>query len=340
MNISDNAPIIASICCILLQAASCASEISTHKAWDLLPSTDCGVGRRPGRITNGKEADLGQFPWLARLGYQEGKDIKFKCGGSLLNEWYVITAAHCLKGNEGKFKVVRLGENVEDEKSCDNASCSLPVQDIPVGSVMIHSEYSTITSKNDIALVALKDAAKYNEFVKPLCLPRADTIQEKHLGEEVTVAGWGVIDSSTEETSPSLLFVNIPVVELDVCRAIYKSVQLDKTQWCVGKTSGEDSCSGDSGGPLMNWKAKGGSKQHFLLGVVSFGQSYCGENPSIYTNTNHFMLWILDNILAHHKRQDGVVRRLMEPTNMLKVTVNKRPSGMLTYRPIKYMKQL
>ncbi|CAH1983365.1 unnamed protein product [Acanthoscelides obtectus] len=329
MNSFNNALILVNLYYMLLYCTVRCTSMSDHKAWEMLPSGDCGIGRKPVRITNGKEADLGQFPWIARLGYEDGQAIKFKCGGTLLNKWYVITAAHCLKENEEKLKVIRLGENVENEELCDKAACSLPVQDIPVASIMIHAEYNTITSKNDIGLIALRKSANYTDFVKPVCLPRGDLTNENHLGEEVTVAGWGVIDSSTEETSPELLFVNIPVVELDVCRKIYKSIELDDTQWCVGKNTGEDSCSGDSGGPLMNWKAKGGSKQYFLLGIVSFGQSYCGENPSVYTNTNHFMLWILDNILAHRKRVEKMKSRSPknEVRNMLKVSVDKQHSG-------------
>ncbi|CAH1983368.1 unnamed protein product [Acanthoscelides obtectus] len=178
MNSFNNALILVNLYYMLLYCTVRCTSMSDHKAWEMLPSGDCGIGRKPVRITNGKEADLGQFPWIARLGYEDGQAIKFKCGGTLLNKWYVITAAHCLKENEEKLKVIRLGENVENEELCDKAACSLPVQDIPVASIMIHAEYNTITSKNDIGLIALRKSANYTGNFFMLQLPRRPRLRD------------------------------------------------------------------------------------------------------------------------------------------------------------------
>lgn len=73
-------------------------NITQHKNWNLLPQ-NCGMATRS-RIIGGKKAGLGQFPWLARLGYRKKQNIQFLCGGALIKDTCVLTAAHCIKGYE------------------------------------------------------------------------------------------------------------------------------------------------------------------------------------------------------------------------------------------------
>lgn len=70
---------------------------SLNSNWQQVNSEECGTIKIGSRITGGKTAAIGQYPWMARLGYeQDDESIKFKCGGSLINQKYVLTAAHCL----------------------------------------------------------------------------------------------------------------------------------------------------------------------------------------------------------------------------------------------------
>lgn len=67
---------------------------------------------------------------------------------------------------------------------------------------------------------------------------------------------------------------------------------------CVGGIIGEDSCGGDSGGPLMKVEAVDGPPKYYFLGVVSFGAKHCGESstPAVYSRIAEYLRWILDNM--------------------------------------------
>merc|ERR1712110_1338849 len=100
------------------------------------------------RIVNGKNAFLGQFPWLANLGYQLGSrpGVDFKCGGALIGKRYVITAAHCVTSLPGSFRLARdrLGEHqLSSETDCeekDKTACAPPVQDFEPEEVFFHQD--------------------------------------------------------------------------------------------------------------------------------------------------------------------------------------------------------
>lgn len=123
----------------------------------------------------------------------------FHCDGSLINNRYVLTAAHCLKMPKGwNFLSVRSGEHdLGSERDCDldeEESCLPPVQDIEIAEIIIHSEYKTENSYpfHDIALLRLKQIVEFNDFVKPVCLPLAKHLWNKdYTGEHLVTAGWG-----------------------------------------------------------------------------------------------------------------------------------------------------
>lgn len=99
--------------------------------------------------------------------------------------------------------------------------------------------------------------------------------------------------------SPVLYHVKMPVMEHDKCKKMYeKLVKITKKQLCVGGVIGKDSCSGDSGGPLMKVEQFGGPPRYFMFGVVSYGPVKCGKTkfPGVYTNISVFYPWILDHL--------------------------------------------
>lgn len=75
-----------------------------YSKWQRVNSEECGPVKLASRIIGGKVAPLGQYPWMARLGYErDGRKTRFKCGGSLINQKYVLTAGHCVKRFEKKL---------------------------------------------------------------------------------------------------------------------------------------------------------------------------------------------------------------------------------------------
>merc|ERR1719411_2418621 len=176
-----------------------------------LESGECGVGSdSAGFILGGNATDIGEFPFLALLGnisvsQSRGRTIKWGCGGSIINKWFVLSAAHC----GGTVDYVRLGEwrveeNTRDTTDCQTVQgrkvCTEPYQDITVAEIKIHPDYRLTSYRlavNDVMLLKLSSPAIYNDFVRPVCLPPPSLAQYGEPGAGLfgnnvaTVVGWG-----------------------------------------------------------------------------------------------------------------------------------------------------
>ncbi|XP_021947723.1 CLIP domain-containing serine protease 2-like isoform X1 [Folsomia candida] len=308
-----------------ISVASISAEIATHPNLHLLPDKEhCGHGN-PSllkvRIAGGREAGLGTFPWMALIGYsligvggQRGP-TKFLCGGSLINELYVLTAAHCVSESDipqGNIPIsVRLGEyNQSMAIDCEGNICAPPPQDVAIAEIIIHENFDkNSTKENDIALIRLEKRVELGRFVSPICLPRGEKIQNM-TGMTLTVAGWGTTTAREPTPSPVLLKVDVPFQNRQRCNDVYKTSlggDVDDGRFCVGGEVGKDSCQGDSGGPLMLGRKRsegqdeGGStyvSPVYQVGVVSMGPGDCDSSiyPGLYTNVFYFMSWVLRHL--------------------------------------------
>lgn len=274
---------------------------------ELFPST-CGIDSN-NKIINGDNATLRQFPWMALLGFTDSdtKQDMFLCGGSLINERYILTAAHCFQTPDSvKLTSVRLGElDLRNKTDCiyegDDVECAPPPEDVEVEHVIIHDEFSSGHLKNDIALVRLKRKIEFNDYIRPICLPFVSTIT----GEEekkYTVIGWGKVDNFLEEGSPNLQFAKVVSTPVSECNELQPQEvkPIDHTQLCAGGNLGKDACKGDSGGPLVDVPDIPHSSElkYVQIGIVSFGYKTCGaqEVPTVYTRVSSFIDWILHNM--------------------------------------------
>lgn len=137
-------------------------------------------------------------------------------------------------------------------------------------------------------------------WVYPICMPRYDQLINSYEGVNAEVAGFGIVDMDTKAASDSLMTLTVPVTNTKECAQLYNNIaDVGDTQICAGGTIGEDSCGGDSGGPLMTIEAKNGRPPaYYLLGVVSFGTTICASTvqPGIYTKMAKYLPWVLDTI--------------------------------------------
>lgn len=320
----------------LQPVSSIPADNNKNKLPTWLPKEgDCGRPSRPGFVVGGKKTSPGEFPFTALLGYthtvrnkwveQERKfktwnETRYKCGGTLINHWYVLTAAHCIST---KLISVRLGEwEVLRDPDCEGSVCIERVQDIDVTATKKHEEYKKGYRNviNDVALVKLARPADLNQGVQIICLPEnpaqaARTLGLKNLGSDLvgerpTVVGWGYTEydpwASGEQgdfevarvASTSQQKLQVPVLSSSQCKQKFGNFTQEDSQICAGGEPGKDSCKGDSGGPLYHSNPIGGANTWYLLGVVSFGSRRCGGGkPGVYSRVESFVPWIKRNLV-------------------------------------------
>lgn len=262
-----------------------------------------------GRIVGGDIAQLDSFPWLARIQYYKpNKRFGFHCGGVLINERYVLSAAHCIQSVPSTWTLykVRLGEydTSTDTNDCnyhEENDCADTQQDYLIASYYVHEDYfqENGADYNDIALIRLAAPVTYTDFIQPICLPiTQDQLKAATVDTRMIVAGWG--QTETKSASRYKMFLDIPGWHNDRCKDAFSAVSVDiiETQLCAGGEKGKDSCRGDSGGPLMKLEQINGTFAWFLRGIVSFGTEKCGTEdvPGVYTRISKFMDWVLENI--------------------------------------------
>ncbi|XP_050293674.1 melanization protease 1-like [Anthonomus grandis grandis] len=283
-------------------------DVSNHPNLDLLPGfQECGAIDNKHRIVNGKDAGLREFPWMALLQYRTRRGLGFNCGGTIINDRYILTAAHCITQlKNSQLLQVRVGEyDLRNDTDCvtenNTLKCNPPIQDLRIEEVIPHPEFNTGDSfSNDIGLLRVNRIRLNRENVQPICLPLGK--KRNKIYNKVLVAGWGVVDTSTGRTSDVLQFVSLPVADRATCNATYRNHNIGLTykQICAGATTdNKDSCPGDSGGPMMGADVNDDfSAIYIQQGIVSFGPRFCGlpGYPGVYTLVAHYMDWILDNI--------------------------------------------
>uniref|UniRef100_A0A147BBW4 Putative trypsin-like serine protease n=1 Tax=Ixodes ricinus TaxID=34613 RepID=A0A147BBW4_IXORI len=249
-------------------------------------SATCGTPNLNKRIVGGENANPDQWTWMAALLRRETGT--HYCGGVLISNRYVITAAHCTVGLKATNITVRLGAyNIRESEP--NAV------DIEVSRLRQHPRFMQDTFMNDISVLRLKHSVKFNEHIRPVCLPmrRTDTFFKK----QATVLGWGT-RAFGGPYSAILQQVKLRVWNNSECDT--KFVQpITKAFLCAGplKEKG-DSCQGDSGGPLMVQDKN--TKQWTLIGIVSWGIK-CGEPgiPGIYTRVTEYLDFIYEHAVAN-----------------------------------------
>ena len=233
---------------------------------------------------------------MARLRHRSASGFyNYGCAGFLISEYFVLTAAHCIVSQSlaafGPIVEVQLGEhNTETNPDCEKRNSVQWCEDIPqiikTGKPKVHPEYSNNDQyHNDIAIIPLKQAAKFTDFVSPICL--ATELSQEN---DMWLAGWGRTENYP--SSPIKLKVLVRRASKNYCVPLYRSInrRILYSQICAGGEAGVDSCSGDSGGPLM---VQYGLETWYAEGIVSFGLG-CGVKdwPAVYTNIPYYIPWI------------------------------------------------
>ncbi|GAB6033117.1 hypothetical protein CHUAL_012728 [Chamberlinius hualienensis] len=263
-------------------STAASTSLASH---NIIPSLfndpKCGIVRGPflerfgaqRRIIGGDEAGFGHFPWqaLIRIGTS-------RCGGSLVNRFYVVTAGHCVARAKAPQIIVTLGDYELKSEDEPFESESYRVVDVRVHP---RFQFTPQADRFDVAVLRLDRPVNYKPHISPICLPRKDESFEGLVGY---AAGWGATEPGSKLRPSALQVVDVPIITNGLCEVWHRErgigVRIFPEMICAGyRGGGKDSCQGDSGGPLMVnrfgvW---------YLVGLVSAGFSCAQQNqPGIY----------------------------------------------------------
>jgi len=231
------------------------------------------------RIVGGRPAKDGEVPYiisLQRKGWSGG--WSHSCGGSILNENTIITAAHCVDGAAASSLQIRY----------NTLRHATGGELVAIKTVKGHPNYNSRNIDNDVAIIITAKPLTISGNVGVVVLP--DQGSDLAGGTQVTVSGWGTT-SQGGSLPAALMTVDVPSVSREKCREQYGQEDITDQMVCAGiDAGGIDSCQGDSGGPLVQ---KGTNKQ---VGVVSWGYGCAQPGKSgVYANVGSFVTWFNAN---------------------------------------------
>nr|XP_056720269.1 serine protease 27-like [Euleptes europaea] len=250
----------------------------------------CGQKGSSTRIVGGQPASDGEWPWQVSILYSS----KHVCGGSLIAEQWVLTAAHCMTKLDYEVKVGAYQLQIPGQ---EQKIFSIN-QIIPHGDYNPHSE----VSHGDIALVELSSSVTFASNILPICLP--DSFVYFPDGKKCWVTGWGKTQPNENLADPQTLQeLEVPIISRDCCNALFSinpeedldPNPVEEDMFCAGyEEGGKDACQGDSGGPLVCQCDEG---SWVLAGVVSWGEGCAVPNrPGVYASVPYYADWISQNI--------------------------------------------
>ncbi|KAJ7317885.1 hypothetical protein JRQ81_004047 [Phrynocephalus forsythii] len=254
-------------------------------------SEECGT--RPGldkietetRIIGGQDAQPGAWPWQVSLQiYRLGIGYVHVCGGSLINNKSLLTAAHCAQKRmiPDAWRAVSGLHHLSDHKKHTIKS--------RVKTITLHPGFSKNSFENDIALFTLSKSITYNDYVQPICLPYTSLPLNENTN--CYISGWG-LKGENGSGSQVLQYGNVQYIPREICNSFgWYEGAVSKNYLCAGYESGRvDSCEGDSGGPLMCILPN--DNKFYLVGLTSQGYG-CGRPrlPGIYVHLAKYRKWI------------------------------------------------
>jgi len=244
-------------------------------------------------IVGGVKTKAGEYPHMAAIGWR-GLDgsLEFKCGGSLISDKFVLTAAHCARADGSAPSIVRLGD-----QNLKTRTDGVNEMDVPIAEFITHEKYRRSSYYDDIALIKMTRSVTFTKNIRPACLWQTSAIN----ATKTVATGWGYTETAGQ-TSDELMKVELDIIDNVQCNRYFEDAKLDngilETQLCAGDLAGsKDTCNGDSGGPIQ-LSTKANPCLFHIIGVTSFGSPFCGlkNSPGVYTRVSSYLDWIENKV--------------------------------------------
>ncbi|XP_058818845.1 uncharacterized protein LOC131681810 isoform X2 [Topomyia yanbarensis] len=246
----------------------------------------------------GMPVPLKEFAHMGAIGWtQRNGNILWQCGGTLIWDNFVLTAAHCAVDSRNQAPdVVRFGDI--DLTSADDDQYA---QQIKIVEVIRHPMHKFAANYHDIALIKLSKGVRLHDTVAPACL----WLDEEMRFRKLEATGWGRTGFAQEQT-PVLLKVVLKPISKQQCSEFYSNITTRKLrsglqdQHLCAIDDRMDTCEGDSGGPLQIKLMHNSKVTPFIVGITSFGSACGTSTPGVYTRIAGYQDWIVSTM-----RQNG-----------------------------------
>ncbi|XP_069970434.1 antigen WC1.1 [Penaeus vannamei] len=284
-----------------VSVGSALSDPSDNTVPDL-PSLPLTCGRREvedtptapmerPKVVSGHTPPPGAHPWMVAIKVRTNTGPSQWCGGAILGEDHILTAAHCVYKFPAEAYILKVGDYNSHEEEEDE-------QQFHVSSMTLHPQFDKGPYlNNDIAILTVKRKSgkgiRFGKYVQPLCLVPPGWNYPSYLN--CTVAGWGSLGPELGH-SKVLQSAALPILPDSTCRAdyVYGPTRLTEGMYCAGYMEGGiDTCQGDSGGPMVCVV----DGRHTVVGITSWGHGCARANkPGVYTKLTKYLSWVYSNM--------------------------------------------
>ncbi|XP_047526411.1 chymotrypsin-2-like isoform X2 [Pieris napi] len=237
------------------------------------------------RIIGGQNASPGMAKYQVSIRVKKGNQEINNCGGSIINQQYVLTAAHCIAGWRPNAMSIVVGSHQIKSGG----------QRYKIKRLVPHEQFSKVTAKNDVGVIQVEGSIQYNNNVQPIGLSN----RQIPAGTKCLLTGWGYVNKEKTISPNNLQMLFFNTISISDCNrqlsrtSAKKFLPVDNGQICARRPTHQGTCQGDSGGPLV---IKEGN-DFLQIGIVSWAITPCGEKfPDIFASVSGNYNWIQSKI--------------------------------------------
>uniref|UniRef100_G3UIG5 Serine protease 51 n=1 Tax=Loxodonta africana TaxID=9785 RepID=G3UIG5_LOXAF len=224
----------------------------------------------------------GEFPWQVSIQISR----KHLCGGSIIHQWWVLTAAHCFQRTLLEMEVGNVTVVMGARKLSD-----ISLERKQVQKIIIHKEYKPPHLDSDLSLLLLATPIQFTSFKMPICLQEKEwTWNRCWMLEWVTAHEYAVMFPT------NMYLQKLRVVQINQRECSRRVDQLSRNMLCAWKEPGtKGRCQGDSGAPMVC--TMHGTERLFQVGVFSWGiRSGSKGRPGMFVSVARFIPWIKEEM--------------------------------------------